>query len=106
MATITESITQKESVPSQTNKLYPKITSVTISNEPDERNDTRAEIVSKTSLPDIPLPPPSTAPTDVLSLDKDTPDHHVPRDPRLIRLTGVHPFNTEAPLTALFNEGR
>jgi nitrate reductase (NAD(P)H) len=56
-------------------------------------------------LPEIPLPPPSNAPTKVLSIDRDTPDHHVPRDPRLIRLTGVHPFNTEAPLTALFNEG-
>ena len=28
-----------------------------------------------------------------------------PETPRLIRLTGVHPFNVEAPLTDLFNEG-
>ncbi|MCJ1319134.1 hypothetical protein MMC15_004467 [Xylographa vitiligo] len=54
---------------------------------------------------DIPLPPPSREPTEVLALDKNTPDFHVPRDPRLIRLTGVHPFNVEAPLTTLFNEG-
>ena len=54
---------------------------------------------------DIPLPPPTTLPTEVLELDKKTPDAHVPRDPRLIRLTGVHPFNVEAPLSALFNEG-
>ena len=54
---------------------------------------------------DIPLPPPTTIPTEVLDLDKKTPDAHVPRDPRLIRLTGVHPFNVEAPLSALFNEG-
>lgn len=54
---------------------------------------------------DIPLPPPSTEPTEVLAIDKNTPDSHVPRDPRLIRLTGVHPFNVEAPLSALFNEG-
>lgn len=54
---------------------------------------------------DIPLPPPSTAPTQVLDLDKPTPDAHVARDPRLIRLTGVHPFNCEAPLTDLFKEG-
>ena len=54
---------------------------------------------------DIPLPPPSTIPKKVLDLDKKTPDAHVPRDPRLIRLTGVHPFNVEAPLSALFNEG-
>jgi hypothetical protein len=57
------------------------------------------------ALPDIPLPPPSRAPDEVLSLDRETPDHHVPRDQRLIRLTGVHPFNAEAPLTDLFNEG-
>jgi nitrate reductase (NAD(P)H) len=54
---------------------------------------------------DIPLPPPSSQPTEILSIDKPTPDFHVPRDPRLIRLTGVHPFNVEAPLTTLFNEG-
>lgn len=56
-------------------------------------------------MPDIPLPPPSKAPTETLSIDRDTPDSHVPRDPRLIRLTGVHPFNVEPPLTALFKEG-
>ncbi|MCJ1227999.1 hypothetical protein MMC12_004658 [Toensbergia leucococca] len=53
----------------------------------------------------LPLPPPTTLPTEVLAVDKNTPDSHVPRDPRLIRLTGVHPFNVEAPLSALFNEG-
>ncbi|GLB06275.1 hypothetical protein AtubIFM57258_001572 [Aspergillus tubingensis] len=56
-------------------------------------------------LPDIPLPPPSKEPTEVLNIDKPTPDYHVPRDPRLIRLTGVHPFNVEPPLTALYDEG-
>lgn len=54
---------------------------------------------------EIPLPPSSKAPTQVLDIDQRTPDKHVPRDPRLIRLTGVHPFNVEAPLSALFNEG-
>ena len=54
---------------------------------------------------DIPLPPPTNPPTKVLDIDKKTPDAHVPRDPRLIRLTGTHPFNVEAPLSALFNEG-
>ena len=54
---------------------------------------------------DVPLPPPSRNPTQVLEVDLKTPDKHVPRDPRLIRLTGVHPFNVEAPLSALFNEG-
>jgi nitrate reductase (NAD(P)H) len=54
---------------------------------------------------DYPLPPESDAPTEVLEIDKKTPDSWLPRDPRLIRLTGVHPFNCEAPLTDLFNEG-
>ncbi|KAF2472992.1 nitrate reductase [Lindgomyces ingoldianus] len=53
----------------------------------------------------LPLPPPSTIPSKILDIDIPTPDAHVPRDPRLIRLTGVHPFNVEAPLTDLFNEG-
>ncbi|PNY23972.1 Nitrate reductase [Tolypocladium capitatum] len=41
----------------------------------------------------------------VLPQDLKTPDSHVPRDPRLIRLTGVHPFNVEAPLSDLYDEG-
>ena len=53
----------------------------------------------------IPLPPPTNPPTHVLDIDKKTPDAHVPRDPRLIRLTGTHPFNVEPPLSVLFNEG-
>ncbi|KAH8723701.1 nitrate reductase [Phaeosphaeriaceae sp. PMI808] len=61
--------------------------------------------VTSSSDPEFALPPPSRNPTDVLDVDKPTPDAHVPRDPRLIRLTGVHPFNVEAPLTELFNEG-
>lgn len=55
--------------------------------------------------PNFPLPPPSVNPTAILDVDKGTPDEHVPRDPRLIRLTGVHPFNVEPPLTALYKEG-
>lgn len=54
---------------------------------------------------DFPLPPPSSIPTNTHELDVDTPDAHVKRDPRLIRLTGIHPFNVEAPLTDLFNSG-
>ena len=54
---------------------------------------------------EIPLPPPTNPPTRVLDIDQKTPDAHVPRDPRLIRLTGTHPLNVEAPLSALFNEG-
>ncbi|KAH8804820.1 putative nitrate reductase [Xylogone sp. PMI_703] len=58
-----------------------------------------------TPLPKYPVPPPSRPPTEVLKEDLKTPDFHVPRDPRLIRLTGIHPFNVEPPLTDLFNEG-
>lgn len=54
---------------------------------------------------DFPLPPQSTPPTQVLAPDVKTPDDWLPRDSRLIRLTGVHPFNVEAPLSDLFNEG-
>lgn len=53
----------------------------------------------------FPLPPPTKVPAKVLDVDQKTPDAHVPRDPRLIRLTGVHPFNVEAPLSDLYNEG-
>jgi hypothetical protein len=60
---------------------------------------------ASSSEPDFALPPPTNPPTKTLEVDLKTPDAHVPRDPRLIRLTGVHPFNVEAPLTDLFNEG-
>jgi len=60
---------------------------------------------SSPAEPQFPLPPNVVKPTEVLDIDKDTPDAHVPRDPRLIRLTGVHPFNVEAPLTDLYDEG-
>ncbi|KAI0117290.1 nitrate reductase [NADPH] [Daldinia grandis] len=52
-----------------------------------------------------PLPPRSRSDNNVLAEDLRTPDHHVVRDCRLIRLTGIHPFNVEAPLSELFNEG-
>jgi nitrate reductase (NAD(P)H) len=53
----------------------------------------------------LPLPPPSYVPTAILELDKNTPDAHVPRDARMIRLTGAPPFNAEAPLPTLLREG-
>lgn len=67
--------------------------------------DTEDSCSNASESADFPLPPPSTLPEKVLDVDKKTPDHHVPRDPRLIRLTGVHPFNVEPPLSALYNEG-
>lgn len=51
------------------------------------------------------LPPLTRVPDKVLQEDKNTPDWHVPRDARLVRLTGNHPFNAEAPLSELFTEG-
>ena len=72
---------------------------------PPQTEDEISEASSTSEEVDLPLPPPSTIPTNVLEIDKKTPDSHVPRDPRLIRLTGVHPFNVEPPLSALFNEG-
>ncbi|KAF4996407.1 hypothetical protein FGRMN_4516 [Fusarium graminum] len=49
--------------------------------------------------------PPECLPKSVLKEDLKTPDSFVERDPRLIRLTGVHPFNVEAPLSDLYDEG-
>lgn len=66
-------------------------------------NDHNVSVARSTSQ--FPLPPPTTEPTDVLEIDKKTPDGWLPRDPKLIRLTGVHPFNSEAPLSDLYNEG-
>lgn len=63
------------------------------------------DIILSPAAPDIPLPPPSKSLVDILDVDKGTPDYHVHRDPRLIRLTGIHPFNVEPPLTALYDEG-
>ncbi|ODV96273.1 hypothetical protein PACTADRAFT_2564 [Pachysolen tannophilus NRRL Y-2460] len=42
---------------------------------------------------------------DVLEIDAKGEDNHVPRDPRLLRLTGAHPFNAEAPLSLLYDTG-
>ncbi|PVH97144.1 hypothetical protein DM02DRAFT_92419 [Periconia macrospinosa] len=67
--------------------------------------DDEGKISHDQKAADFPLPPPTSIPEKVLDIDKATPDSHVPRDARLIRLTGVHPFNVEAPLTDLFNEG-
>uniref|UniRef100_P08619 Nitrate reductase [NADPH] n=1 Tax=Neurospora crassa (strain ATCC 24698 / 74-OR23-1A / CBS 708.71 / DSM 1257 / FGSC 987) TaxID=367110 RepID=NIA_NEUCR len=61
-------------------------------------------ITSSSLKPAYPLPPPSTRLTTILPTDLKTPDHLI-RDPRLIRLTGSHPFNVEPPLTALFEHG-
>lgn len=43
--------------------------------------------------------------TRILDIDSKTKDSHVARDERLLRLTGTHPFNCEAPLTLLYDQG-
>lgn len=72
---------------------------------PPATDDSASEKSVEGNDSDIPLPPPTSIPTEVLEIDRDTPDCLVPRDPRLIRLTGVHPFNVEPPLSALFDQG-
>ena len=72
---------------------------------PDSEHSDTERSESGTSASDYPLPPPTEEPKSVLDVDKKTPDKWLPRDPRLIRLTGVHPFNVEAPLSDLYNEG-
>jgi hypothetical protein len=70
-----------------------------------ESNIDETEVFSTLTDENVfPLPPIAQT-VRVLDIDKPTPDSHVPRDPRLIRLTGVHPFNVEAPLKDLFDEG-
>ena len=43
--------------------------------------------------------------TKIDSRDAATPDKWVPRHPRLVRLTGRHPFNCEPPLPDLMERG-
>ncbi|KAF2658179.1 nitrate reductase [Lophiostoma macrostomum CBS 122681] len=97
MALVTE---QAEATKGQKDVTLPPTPPETIDGDDDKSSTDDG----KDLLP-FPLPPPSTVPAKVLDVDRPTPDSHVPRDPRLIRLTGVHPFNVEAPLTDLFNEG-
>ncbi|CAF1069859.1 unnamed protein product [Adineta steineri] len=63
------------------------------------------QINSSTKINLFPVPFETEKPTKILECDKKTPDAHVPRDSRLIRLTGVHPFNCEAPLSVLYDSG-
>lgn len=47
----------------------------------------------------------SETPTKVDEKDEGTPDQWVKRHPDLVRLTGRHPFNCEAPLHKLMAKG-
>lgn len=52
------------------------------------------------------LPPlPQKLAVEPLAIDAGTPDAWVARDERMVRLTGKHPFNSEAPLADLWNAG-
>ncbi|KAK4193913.1 hypothetical protein QBC35DRAFT_9485 [Podospora australis] len=72
-----------------------------------ESSTSQSQSSSSPSQPSTPLYPLPPTPRQNLVLPEDlkTPDNHVERDPRLIRLTGVHPFNVEAPLKDLYDEG-
>ena len=48
---------------------------------------------------------PKTEVSEPSALDAQTPDQWVARDERMVRLTGKHPFNSEAPLSSLFSQG-
>merc|ERR1719299_75279 len=48
---------------------------------------------------------PDELPNGLDSRDANNTDHWVPRNPRMNRLTGVHPFNSEAPLSELRDHG-
>jgi nitrate reductase (NAD(P)H) len=82
---------REEGLPKKIEKLDPPST-------PPSKDDNVSDHFEEADH-DIPLPSETNIPTEVLDIDKKTPDAYVPRDPRLIRLTGVHPFNVEAPLS-------
>lgn len=98
--------TDSQGIPEAIEKLDTQKPQEVLPPTPPESDDSGSNTSTTPDTIDIPLPPPSKVPElKVLDVDLKTPDAHVPRDSRLIRLTGVHPFNVEAPLTDLFNEG-
>jgi len=71
----------------------------------DKGESDSSSVISEDDCGGLPPVPRSVEPAEVLAVDANSPDKHVKRDPRLIRLTGNHPFNCEAPLTTLFEAG-
>ncbi|KAI0962720.1 hypothetical protein AcW1_000015 [Taiwanofungus camphoratus] len=54
---------------------------------------------------DFPPLPLNKTPEEPAYADLQTPDRWVKRNPELVRLTGKHPFNAEAPIPSLFSAG-
>ena len=94
---------EKQSGPPRSQPHFPPTPPGSEDNE-SERSAVVSPVQQQDEL-DFPLPPPTTVPTQILDADAKTPDSWLPRDSRLIRLTGNHPFNVEPPLSALFDEG-
>ena len=93
-------------------KILPRQQSEVLPTPPDSSDSSSEEsLLTPIELPstqtdiDFPLPPSGDQPITVLNEDAKTPDSWLPRDPRLIRLTGNHPFNVEAPLSDLYDQG-
>ncbi|KAG7891951.1 hypothetical protein KL907_003299 [Ogataea polymorpha] len=64
------------------------------------------EIKKIKDITELPFPVRQDSPlTEVLPTDLKTKDNFVARDPDLLRLTGSHPFNSEPPLTKLYDSG-
>ncbi|KAG6072282.1 hypothetical protein E4U30_007304 [Claviceps sp. LM220 group G6] len=99
-STVSSSIVFPPSPPSTVSKSRKNSTDC-ISNDVSTLSPSIAE---QEDYPPYPLAPLSN-PRSVLQEDLKTPDRHVERDGRLIRLTGMHPFNCEPPLSDLFREG-
>lgn len=104
----------KGQVATDTDNTFPPSPPRTVGNSHAGSDDEREEEQDEPPTPpleilgQLPKPyalPPQNTPTQVLAEDLKTPDRLVNRDPRLIRLTGVHPFNVEPPLTDLYDEG-
>jgi len=81
------------------------ISATKVMNGEHEHTNGVAHIVDGTQSPLDPSVPkiPGGKLTAILKEDVNTKDDWVPRDPKMIRLTGRHPFNSEPPPADLMN---
>ena len=105
--------------PTPTNTDSSSFTAYTTSTSPlsspksetvDEKIHEETILSAKTSdidfvVHDLPPIPDSAVPSSVDDVDTNTPDKWVRREPSMVRLTGKHPFNSEARLDKLFAAG-